>query len=95
MSHEINSYYRQGLLFSPILDDRIPDDHPARFILDFVKTLDLAGLGFKVPDPDSAGRPPYGSGLLLSAWLYGYFYNVRSTRGLERVCGWIWERFGC
>jgi len=90
MSHEINAFYSQGLLLTPYLEDRVPEDHPARFIFDFVKSQDLAGLGFKIPDPDAAGRP----GLLLSAWLYGYFHNVYSTRGLERVClmdlGAIW-----
>jgi transposase len=94
MPYEINADYEQGVLFPHYLDDRLPADDPARFIRDFVKSTDLERLGFKVPEPEASGRPPYGAGLLLSAWLYGYFYNIRSTRGLERVCckdlGAIW-----
>ena len=94
MSHEINADYDQGSLLSQYLDDKIPEDHPARYIRDFVNSLDLEGLGFRLPRLSSAGRPSYGARLLLSAWLYGYFHNIRSTRGLERVCrfdlGGIW-----
>ncbi|MCP4651752.1 MAG: IS1182 family transposase [PVC group bacterium] len=94
MSYEINAKYEQGRLLPQYLDDRIPEDHPSRFIFDFVSFLNLEELGFRSSSNNSTGHPFYGSGLLLSAWLYGYFLNIRSTRGLERVCrfdlGGIW-----
>ena len=94
MAQTINSDCEQGTFLPHYIEDRIPDDHPARFIKDFVKSLKLKELGFVIPEPESLGRPPYGAGLLLSAWLYGYFHKVYSTRGLERVClmdlGVVW-----
>jgi transposase len=94
MSYEINADFEQGCLLPQYLDDKIPEDHPSRFIRDFVNSLDSEELGFRFPRLSSAGRPSYGAKLLLSAWLYGYFHNIRSTRGLERVCrfdlGGIW-----
>ena len=94
MSFEINADFEQGQLLPQYLDDRIPADHPARYIRDFVSSLNMKELGFRVPRLSSAGRPSYGGRLLLSAWLYGYFHNIRSTRGLERLCrfdlGGIW-----
>jgi transposase len=94
MSQAIDWFCEQGTFWPHYIEDRIPKDHPARFIKDFITTLKLRELGFVVPDPESPGRPPYGAGLLLSAWLYGYFYRVYSTRGLERVCildmGAVW-----
>ena len=86
MPKAINAYYEQGTLIPHYIGNRIPDDHTAWFIKDFVSLLNLKELGFVIPEPDSPGRPPYGAGLLLSAWLYGYFFKVYSTRGLERVC---------
>ncbi len=86
MPQAIDWFCEQGTFLPHYIEDRIPKDHPARFIKDFVKSLKLKELGFVIPEPEALGRPPYGAGLLLSAWLYGYFYKVYSTRGLERVC---------
>jgi transposase len=57
-----------------------------RFIREFVEQLDLGALGFVIPAA-SEGRPPYAPSLLLKIWLYGYFFHIRSTRGLEKGCG--------
>ena len=50
MLYEITADYEQGLLIQPYIADRIPADHPARFIKVFIKSLDLPGLGFKITD---------------------------------------------
>jgi len=42
----------------------VPDDHPARFLREFVDQLDLPALGFVMPSA-SEGRPPYAPSLLL------------------------------
>lgn len=85
MTREIRADYSQTFLLPPSLEDWVGADHPARFIRDFVESLDFEALGFQVPLGDT-GRPPYSNGLLLSAWLFGYLQKIRSSRGLERAC---------
>jgi transposase len=93
MSREIKADYQQRLMFPPSLEDWVGSDHPARFIRDFVDSLDLPSLGFQVR-PGQVGRPHYSVELLLKVWLYGYLNKIRSTRQLERSCrenlGLVW-----
>jgi transposase len=90
---EIKPDYSQTFLLPPALEDWVGDEHPARFVRDFVDSLDLQSLGFKGRrSPD--GRPSYSDDLLLKIWIFGYFNDVRSTRKLERACremmGFLW-----
>jgi len=85
MKREIRADYSQTFLLPPSLEDWVGANHPARFIRDFVESLDYEGLGFHTPSCDT-GRPPYSTELLLSVWLYGYLQKIRSSRGLERAC---------
>lgn len=85
MAQPIAPDYGQQFLFPPALEDWVPQDHPARFLREFVDQLDLPALGFAMPAATD-GRPPYHPGLLLKIWLYGYFHRIRSTRKLEAAC---------
>jgi len=85
VSGPIRADYNQMYLLPPRLDDWVPRDHPARFLRDFVDTLDLEALGFRIP-PCETGRPAYACDLLLKVWLCGYFNGIRSTRSLEAAC---------
>jgi transposase len=85
MAHAIAPDYGQQFLFPPALEDWVPQDHPARFLREFVDQLDLPALGFAMPLAVE-GRPPYHPSLLLKIWLYGYFHRIRSSRKLEAAC---------
>ena len=63
----------------------MPNDHPVRFVRDFVDALDLREFGIHEPAAEE-GRPPYAPDLLLEVWLFGYMERVRSTRALEKAC---------
>lgn len=78
----------QVWLLPPSLDELIPADHPARFVAEFVDTLDReewAELGVDL-DGEALGAPAYHPRALLSVWLDGFMTNVRSCRKLEAAC---------
>ena len=58
MGREIRADYEQTLMFPPSVEDWVGEDHPARFIRDFVDALDLGRMGFMLPDSE-VGRPRY------------------------------------
>jgi transposase len=93
MKREIRADYDQMLMFPPSVEEWVGEDHPARFIRDFVESLDLRELGVAVPSSEVGGSF-YAPDLLLKVWLYGYLNRIRATRKLEKACcehmGLIW-----
>jgi len=78
----------QAWLLPPTLGELIPNDHPARFVAEFVDALDHAawvelGIG---PDGNPMGAPAYHPRALLSVWLHGFMTGIRSSRKLETAC---------
>lgn len=89
MSQQLRADYSTQFLFPPSLEDWVKADDPARFIRSFVDELNLteiAGKEWEAGTKDPEGRPHYAFDLLLKVWLYGYVYNIRSSRKLERAC---------
>ena len=83
----------QTLLLPPCMDDWVGPRHPARFIREFIRCLDLRTRKLDTLNR-SEGGPAYAPELLVSVWLYGYFRKVRSLRALELACqeemGFLW-----
>ena len=86
MSKNIKADHTQIFLLPPAIEDWVPVDHPARFIREFVKSLDLKELGFLEINSSEVGRSGYSSELLLCVWLYGCYHRIYSTRKLEFAC---------
>src|SRR5580658_10116935 len=74
----------QLLLLPPSLNDWVSANHPARFVVNFVETLDLAGF-YSAYDSDKGGQPPYDPGMMLALVLYGQMLGISSSRQLERA----------
>lgn len=69
-------------LLPPSLQDWLPEDHLARFVVDIVDRLDLSALE---RDYGGGGKHPYHPAVLLSLLFYGYATGVFSSRKLEQA----------
>jgi transposase len=74
----------QRQLFPEVLDEYVAAENPVRFIDAFVESLNLGDLGFERAVAAETGRPGYDPRDLLSLYVYGYLYGIRSSRKLER-----------
>jgi transposase len=76
----------QMLLRPVVVEELIPEDHPARAIWEFVGRLDLMRYTEPVRSVEgSAGRPALDPRLLISLWIYSYSRGVSSARAMERL----------
>lgn len=75
--------YDQSTLFllPPSLQDWLPEDHLARFVVEIVGQLDLRALKAAYT---GRGSQPYNPEMLLALLFYGYATGVFSSRKLER-----------
>jgi len=69
-------------LLPPSIQDWLPEQHLARFIVDIVDQLDLSQLESCY---GGGGKPPYHPALLLAMMFYGYATGVFSSRKLEQA----------
>ncbi len=78
----------QTWLLPPTLDELLPQDHPARFVAEFVVGVSRGGWGdLEIGlEAEPLGAPAYHPQLLLSVWVYGLMTGVRSSRKLEAAC---------
>lgn len=86
MAYKKGEDRRQKVLFPDCIDEYIEEDAPVRLFDAFVDSLDMDTLTFKRSTPKETGTPGYDPRDLLKLYLYGYFYQVRSSRKLAREC---------
>ena len=77
---------QQRTMFPDYIDEYVEADAPVRLFDNFVNNLDMDELGFIRAMPKQTGTPGYDPRDLLKLYIYGYFYQVRSSRRLEREC---------
>lgn len=77
---------RQKVFFPDCIDEYVEDDAPVRLFDAFVNSLSMKALSFVRSVPKDTGTPGYDPRDLLKLYIYGYFYQVRSSRKLAREC---------
>ena len=82
MSNFINSDRDTDYLFPPSMQDWLPEDHLARFVVEVVDQLDLSELTRQYAGRGSQAHHP---AVLLSLLIYGYATGVFSSRKIERA----------
>jgi transposase len=69
------------------LDERLPEDHPARQVWAYVESADLTALYDQIKAVEGwAGRRAIDPKILLSLWLYATLDGVGSAREIDRLC---------
>ena len=82
MSHFRQSDRDTPYLLPPSLDDWLPKDHLARFVVDIVEQLDLSALTRQYR---GAGSAAYHPAVLLALLLYGYATGTFGSRRIEQA----------
>ena len=78
-----------GFLMPPSVDEWLPEQHLARFVVEVVEGLDLRAMSHSYRGSGSASYHPT---VLLSILVYGYATGVFSSRKLERAtCATRWR----
>lgn len=76
---------QQPVLIPPCLEDWIPEDHLARFIVEVTGELDLSGIYAHYQRGDGRGAAAFDPLLMTRLLLYGYCTGLTSSRKLEEA----------
>lgn len=82
MSRFIDADRKTDFLFPPSVEDWLPEDHLARFVVEVIEQLDLSELTRQYAGRGSAAHHP---AVLLGLLIYGYATGVPSSRKIERA----------
>lgn len=75
----------QTFLLPPSLDEWLPEDHFARFVISAVETMDLSAF-YADYRLDGHGRPAHDPSMMVGLLVYAYARGQRSSRAIERGC---------
>lgn len=76
----------QRTLFPDCIDDYVGKDAPVWLMDAFIDHLNMEKLGGQRFVPAETGAPGYDPRDLMKLYVYGYYYEVRSSRKLARQC---------
>lgn len=82
MSSFISVDRQTDFLFPPSVQDGLPENHLARFIVEVIDRLDLTELTRQYAGRGSAAHHP---AVLLGLLIYGYSTGLPSSRKIERA----------
>ena len=82
MSRFISVDRQTSYLFPPSVEDWLPEEHLARFIVEVIERLDLSKLTRQYAGRGSAAHHP---AVLLGLLIYGYATGLPSSRKIERA----------
>jgi transposase len=82
MGNFISADRETDYLFPPSMQDWLPEDHLARFVVEVVDQLDLSELTRQYA---GRGSPAHHPAVLLGLLIYGYATGVFSSRKIERA----------
>jgi transposase len=72
---------KQQFLFPPSIDDWLPQDHLARFVVEIVEQLDISSIRNEY---GGRGSTAYNPAMMIALLFYGYATGVFSSRKIER-----------
>lgn len=75
----------QPLLLPANLDEWLPEDHPARFVVDAVEQMDMTRF-LVAYRADGIGQAAYAPQAMVSLLMYSYAIGERSSRKIEKEC---------
>src|SRR4051812_10277927 len=75
----------QVFLLPPSVDDWLPADHFARFVIAAVEEFDLSAF-YADYRADGHGRPAHDPAMMVALLVYAYARGKRSSRAIERAC---------
>jgi transposase len=75
----------QAFLLPPSLDEWLPEDHFARFVIAAVEAMDLSAF-YGDYRADGQGRPAHDPAMMVALLVYAYARGQRSSRVIERGC---------
>lgn len=86
MAYKKGEDRRQKVFFPDCIAEYVEGDAPLRLFDAFVDSLNMTTPGFVRSIPKDTGTPGYDPRDPLKLYIYGYFYQIRSSRKLAREC---------
>jgi transposase len=78
---------QQAVVSWDTLDERLPEDHPARVVWAYVESCDLGPVYQRIKAVEGwAGRRAIDPKILMALWLYATVDGVGSAREIDRLC---------